>query len=68
MQNASYVASAAASMPGGRPSQPGRLRIAQDYESVLPVLKQLQAKFEPSELATRLGETIRSLETLESSG
>ena len=55
-------------MPGGRPSQPGRLRIAQDYESVLPVLKQLQAKFEPSELATRLGETIRSLETLESSG
>lgn len=33
-----------------------------DYKSVLPVLKQLQAKFEPSELATRLGETIRTLE------
>jgi hypothetical protein len=39
-----------------------------DYESVLPVLKQLQAKFEPSELATRLGETIRSLETPDGSG
>jgi len=39
-----------------------------DYESVLPVLKQLQAKFEPSELATRLGKTIRTLKTPDGSG
>lgn len=32
-----------------------------DYKSVLPVLEQLQATFEPSELATRLGETIHTL-------
>ena len=32
-----------------------------DYKSVLPVLEQLHATFEPSELATRLGETIHTL-------
>jgi hypothetical protein len=36
-----------------------------DYKTVLPVLEQLRAKFEPSELATQLGETIRTLEATE---
>ena len=38
-----------------------------DYKSVLPVLEQLRATFEPSDLdlATRLGETIRTLEAEE---
>ncbi len=58
---------------GGRPRESGvayeHFRQAgarpTDYKSVLPVLEQLQATFEPSELATRLGETIRTLEAEE---
>jgi hypothetical protein len=60
---------------GGRPRESGvayeHFRQAgarpTDYKSVLPVLEQLRATFEPSDLdlATRLGETIRTLEAEE---